>query len=376
MKKILKKIFAFIISIMTVCYLIFAPAYIIPNLNENAYLEWMMKSRERTFSGIIKVWHIVGFKSYQGSVSLTLSKWAEKIEKKNFGVFFDIEAMTTDEFLLRRQKGERADIYSFPLGLIKKDDFIDIKEYIGEYNFRGNMGEIGLSDEKVLAVPYLYSCYAAICNTEHKSSDIINSIIDSDSNIVTGENLKSIYEKSKIPICGNETVIGLMDYNGHSISSNDEFTSSNALMSISDLRYIGDIIRRYNNGKGFSYNTYAIDNDFTDEVQLIGVDSNIEKEKITYVAKLIDYALSENGQKDVMALKSFPVIENVAVDFNGDDMINSLFNKLNEPTIINTFDYSENKERLFEKAKEFIISENNQKNECKELFKLLCLTNK
>ena len=45
-----------------------------------------------------------------------MEKAAATLEKKHKGVYFEVESMTFSDYEARRERGEKADMYSFPLG--------------------------------------------------------------------------------------------------------------------------------------------------------------------------------------------------------------------------------------------------------------------
>lgn len=64
----------------------FMPAYLNDALKERTYDE-KFSPTEEPYTGIISVWHIVGFKPYSGSMSTALAAIAKGIERRHHGVF-------------------------------------------------------------------------------------------------------------------------------------------------------------------------------------------------------------------------------------------------------------------------------------------------
>ena len=74
-------------------------------------------AEEEAYTGILTVWHVVGFKPYSGSMGTTLASIAKDVERAHYGVFFDVIAMDEAEYMQRTERGEVPDIISFPIGL-------------------------------------------------------------------------------------------------------------------------------------------------------------------------------------------------------------------------------------------------------------------
>ena len=85
-----------IATVLIAAYLLFMPAYLNDALKERTYDE-KFSPTEEPYTGIISVWHIVGFKPYSGSMCTALAAIAKGIERRHHGVFFDVIAMDETE---------------------------------------------------------------------------------------------------------------------------------------------------------------------------------------------------------------------------------------------------------------------------------------
>lgn len=73
-----RRIISLIMATAMVLYVIFIPQYLQDQLERDPYREWISPNDE-PYSGIINVWHIVGFKPYLGSVGSWLKNRAHVI---------------------------------------------------------------------------------------------------------------------------------------------------------------------------------------------------------------------------------------------------------------------------------------------------------
>ena len=108
------KIICAAMTLAIIAFMALSPGYIAAH-RRNLTQQYRQQSTE-SYQGIISLWHIVGFKSYQGSMGAWLEKAAATLEKKHKGVYFEVESMTFSDYEARRERGEKADMYSFPLG--------------------------------------------------------------------------------------------------------------------------------------------------------------------------------------------------------------------------------------------------------------------
>ena len=68
-----------VVSLMIVAYLFFMPEYLDEALEMQTYDE-KFSTEEEAYTGILTVWHVVGFKPYSGSMGTTLASIAKDVE--------------------------------------------------------------------------------------------------------------------------------------------------------------------------------------------------------------------------------------------------------------------------------------------------------
>lgn len=155
------KIICTAMTLAIIAFMVLSPGYIVAH-RRNLTQQYRQQSTE-SYQGIISLWHIVGFKSYQGSMGAWLEKAAATLEKKHKGVYFEVESMTFSDYEARRERGEKADMYSFPLGWEYIEELQPIDMTMPE--MRGNMADSCRYHGGVYGLPYAASGYVLAVNS-------------------------------------------------------------------------------------------------------------------------------------------------------------------------------------------------------------------
>lgn len=137
--------------------MIYLPQYAEKELGRNLFYEWQAPKRE-PYTGKIKVWHIVAFRPYVGSLGSFLKEAAKAVNKKYFGVIIEIEAITGEEAAERLECGEKPDAFSFPAGFFETDALRPLSEELRETASERVDTDLGLNGNVLYAVPYCASC--------------------------------------------------------------------------------------------------------------------------------------------------------------------------------------------------------------------------
>ncbi|MEE0766020.1 MAG: hypothetical protein UIK34_00550, partial [Christensenellales bacterium] len=148
-------------ALLVLAYLVIMPGYLLQQPRD-----WTLKKQQEnqeTFAGIITLWHIVDFKPYAGSLGTWLSDRAATFEKRHFGVFMNVTAMTVEECAARMERGERADVYSFPMGWGYMERFAPLPEL--ETAVKPALAGTGSQDGTAYGVPYAMSGYFLLINS-------------------------------------------------------------------------------------------------------------------------------------------------------------------------------------------------------------------
>lgn len=349
--KALRNVSAVIVTIAVALYLIFAPEFIMSGIENSRKVSG---DRQGNYTGIISLWHIVGFKAHTGSVSTFLNARAEEFERDRFGVFISVTSMTEEEYKENISAGKSADIYSFPLGLEYSDAFMPLesdalRESISR--IRSGFVETGKSENTLYALPYLYSGCCLITNDDLLTKQSITMQETPDQSSVS-DTVKDLSTETHAPLCGNSIYSCLYGISADSIGEYDAFKAGNAEMAVSDFRAYGDIERRQGSKGSFSASAYTVF-EYTDLVQYIALDKRISDEKKAYAYEFMQKLFSERAQSSLSELNAYPVIETDDISKLKNEYTSiayDAFSVYRKPKIPNCFLYKRYKDTLEEDA--------------------------
>ncbi len=111
----MKKIVSVILPFALLLFLLLSPALIAGGIDRSTYTE-KEKRRAEEYRGSIVFWHIVTFKTGEGSGYSLLRARCDRFERSSPYVFIKLLGMTPSEAKERISNGERPDIVSFPKG--------------------------------------------------------------------------------------------------------------------------------------------------------------------------------------------------------------------------------------------------------------------
>lgn len=267
--KSFKKIISIALIPLIALFIVQLPNYAAYELHRNRFNEWLMHEDE-PFSGSISIWHIVEFKPYIGSLGNLLKAAAELIEKKHFGVYLNIEAMSADEAEGRMAGGEYPDVISFPAGfndesILQALDAADVEifESLTECS-------IGRVNSTTYALPYAASCrlllYYPAKYTPDETLDIGSALMYSFED----------FKKGTVPCC------------------------------IADARAAGDLLRSVLAGKA-EYFEAAPFEDTTELVQYFGICNCCAEEKMPYIIEFFASIYSKHNREAICDLGLLPI---------------------------------------------------------------------
>ncbi len=369
-----RKSLRFIAAALIIAYLALIPTYLSGRLERNYYNEWMQGEQE-PFTGVITCWHIVGFKTYAGSLSSWLEKRAARVEKKHFGVFVTIEAMSVEDCMERLSKGERADIYSFPSGWCGEDMLLELTEQ-PEAVFLDGIERSGKSEDKQYAIPYVLSGYALLVNSQIAQARSVDSIPDDPTKdgwlldaaqkmtFTQGKKKEQVYG-----ICGDPVILASLGVKAQSAEF-DAFKDKLAGSAVVDARAAGDLLRKLELGQGFVFQLSTITN-YTDLVQYMGLDRQIEEGKIPYAMELMRQVVDEGPQENLAGLGGIPaIVLNEDPSFTS-ELPQKLYQALKKPRVPNTFSLYRMKESLRQAAVAAVSGDESGVSEFNRIFKEL-----
>lgn len=254
--KIKSKLAAIAALAFCVLFVWFSPSLIKDGLMNDVYREWL-EYKEEPAVGMIKIWHVVGFKPYVGSLGNWLQKRTDEFKKRFIGVYFEVSSYSVEDAKEQLARGNLPDLISFGNDVFDMDTFLELTEDNAE-------GEFG-----VYAVPYCASGYFTIW----------------DPSKTTGMSMDRIVQ---------------------SAADDASFKKGKAASCICDIRGLGDIARAQLVGKCsyFEAEPYP-EGGFL--IQYLGIRNGADPAKIPYLKELIAYLSSEKAQSTLCGIGLLPV---------------------------------------------------------------------
>lgn len=275
--------------------------YAAPRVGEGTGESFYVKTRqipEPEYVGTITLYHVVTYRTYQGSVTAFLQERAEVFNKRHFGVRIVVEGMGEEDFRERLSYGRRADMYSFFSGALQKE------------LLQGAVFQPGADLRPGLAVT---PCAAPWCFSGYVQTD------------------------------GGETqpVAAL---------------ANQVRGTVMDLRAWGDVQR--NGEMGMSA---APAGAFTDQVCYLGVDRAADEQKARWCLAFYEYLLSEPTQRMLSALGAFSVRADVPCPY-GNALLLDLDRAYKEVITPEPFLYYTHKTQLLSDAQGALAGDESAKN--------------
>ena len=345
------KIIPLIICIGLLAFLFFAPSILVSGVKKNVYT---IKEEQKTsgYQGIVRIWHVVSWRTGRGAGVTHLKKCATAFEKNNLNLFIEIEGMTPMEAKDRMAKGEKPDLISYPNGFFENVYGLE-KLDVDQSLVLHNLVKSGMSGTGVYGAPYMYGGYMLFVNSEmiyEKDLDNFDetgipnyalnaclkalSFTEKRGNVETTVNSIGFDEKALIPEAGLSYHMPPFDWNEDAADplmivpeDNDNSKPSNnlygkcdvgggydAFISETTAMLVGtqDTYSRLSNlsdqGKGPEYMPVAL-SPFTDMVQYFSILETEDALKKSSLNKLIMFLQSVYCQKKLENLYVFPVIQ-------------------------------------------------------------------
>lgn len=299
---------------------------------------------EKQRSGIINVWHVVKNKPYTGSVSLVIADAARKIENKNFGVYFNVDGITVDEYEKRIERGEKADIISFPAGLIDANGLCMLDET--EFNMlKPEYINAGSSEGKLYAIAYAQSPCVLIENTAlTKKYGISIPKGDIDESVLT-DILNEAQAQGVLSGCAERWA--LLGANGQ-CEETAAFKEGKAALCLDDERTAREMSMLCEKGKGFDYEVHGV-NAIYGNMLFIAINSNEDEWIKQYGTELIKLLLTEKYAAKIAATGLSPNVDYEREDGEYTGVVDAAAVLKNAPCI-NTFLYNRYRDAIGEEA--------------------------
>lgn len=299
---------------------------------------------EKQRSGIINVWHVVKYKPYTGSISLIIADAARKIENKSFGVYFNVDGITVDEYEKRIARGERADIISFPAGLIDANGLCALDE--AEFEMLGSEYiNAGSSEGKLYAIAYAQSPCVLIENTAlTKKHGISIPEWDIDESELL-DALNGVQAQGVLSGCAERWA--LLGANGL-CEKTAAFKEGKAALCLDDIRTAREMSMLCEKGKGFDYAVHGV-NGLYGNMLLIAINTNEDEWIKQHGSELIKLLLTEKYAAKIAATGLKPSVDYEHEEGQYTDTVNAAEVLKNAPCI-NTFLYNRYRDAIGEEA--------------------------
>lgn len=336
-----------VISAIVILYIIMATFSLYTPSESKEMPSGIKTQPEETFGGIISVYNINGFRPYSGTIASILNATAKSMEKKYFGVYYEITNMSLQQYEERLKAGENADIVSFPCGACYEEQFAVLPNAELAAWAKG----LGNADGKCYALAYAASGYVYAVNKDRcdeKQFAVKNDVTLTD---ICVEN----------ELAGNMTVAAI---NGLEVSLEpiEEFVAGRTMFAVCDMALIGDIIRLQANAQAFAPKVYSISG-YTDEVQFIGITRSIGKAKEKYAYAFIEGLLSDECQQRLIKNGLFAAADCQYSPENAPAPLKNVFASEVKLYAPNTFLYRKHKQPLEAAAQRALQGDEAAKND-------------
>jgi ABC-type glycerol-3-phosphate transport system substrate-binding protein len=196
-------------------------------------------------------------------------------------------------------------------------------------------------DTATLAVPYLYSGYFLLANTilyqrlnlPFPGADEIASLYEGKAEPIRAL-LQSAMDSNSTTVHGAlsapEWLITKLKLNGKNAPEGD-FKAGQVPFMLGDARACGDLARKANDG-GFTFDAVPL-GPYTDQVQYIGLNENLAKEKLEDARAFITMLLSEEMQQKITSLGALPARALESAPTYADTLLQSFYEASKKPLV-------------------------------------------
>ncbi len=343
------------IAALLILFLAGAPARLGPALEHNYYREWL-SDEPADWGGILTLWHIVEFKTYQGSVTSFLESCAAQLEKKYPGVYIEVTGLSPQVAAERLQQGERPDLWSFPLGAFSAERFSPLAQ--NELPaFAGNLAPLRQNGD-VYALPYLYSGYFLLANTallpklglSFPDRSVTERLAAGDAEPLRELLQQAMNQKSTArygALCVPPLLAARLRLHGHFALEGD-FNAGQAPFRIGDARTFGDLSRKMTSG-GFTFEAVPLGG-FTDQALYIAKDAGAVENRAEYAELFIASVLSGQTQNKLVSLGALPAVALSDAPRFSDSALQQFYEAYRMPLTPEPTLYTAAREQIFEAA--------------------------
>lgn len=286
------KIIRIVASVLIVAFLIFAPAPLRRALQRDPMRE-LFESDPPDWYGIIDIWHIAGFRTYQGSVTTFLEDCCDAFSKEHPGVHFEVSGLTPAMYEDRTARGLAPDAYSFPAGFLSKELAAPLS---ADCPILIDGLAIPDKNSDCSAIPYLFSGYFLLFNEQitEKEGFSVPDTADADLLLQLHENGVLSFPES----IGRQYALSgdARDYS--------DFLKGSCMAAVTDARGFGDLMRDTEQNLLIKALPLA---GFTDQVMYLSTAADTDAQRAAYLNEFYAYLLSETIQQKIAVLGAMPV---------------------------------------------------------------------
>ena len=316
-----------IIAVVLIAFLVLAPPKLLQALGHDYYKEWLAGARE-DWSGVITLWHVVGFKPAQGSITAYMESIAAKYERAHKGIYIEVLGLTPEAVAERLSRGERPHLWSFPAGGLDPGELAPLS--FPTPALAGDLAPLKKRNDTV-ALPYLYSGYFLLGNT------------------VLVQELGLAWPESNDPEVLRATLQAAMDARSTgrygavaapehmakrlwlkgSLAQDGDFKAGQVPFLIGDARAFGDLTRKMATG-GFTFDAMPLGG-YTDLVQYFGVDKNASDGYLVHGQGFLELLLEPASQAKLTSLGALPAIRHTEKLLYADGQLQSFYDAYRDP---------------------------------------------
>lgn len=283
-----------VLALLIAAFLLLAPPRLLRGL-AGVFPRGVTEQEPPAWEGIIELWHIVDFRAYQGSVTQHLRAQADAFCRAHPGVYIEVTGMSVEAFEQRYARGERPDAYSFPCGLLYREQLRPLPEAPeGIAALRDGL-HAAEADGAVYAVPYLMSGYFLL--------------MDPQSALLTGGRTPASLDEAPLQealeagrLEAPAVYAALLGLTGEPAEAG-AFRAGRAGMALADARALGDLRRAEDGNLLFDALPATA---YTDQVQYLGAAARTDETRAAIVAALCDFLLEDAQQTQLSSLGALP----------------------------------------------------------------------
>ena len=316
-----------IVAVVLIAFLALAPPRLMQALGHDYYEEWLAGTRE-DWSGVITLWHVVGFKPAQGSITAYIESIAAKYERAHKGIYIEVLGLTPEAVAERLSRGERPHLWSFPAGVLELQELKPLSTPAPA--FAGDLAPLKDKND-TLALPYLYSGYFLLGNTvliqelglawpESNDPEVLRETLQAAMNArSTGR-----YGAVSAP----EHIARRLWLKGP-LAQDGDFKAGQVPFLIGDARAFGDMTRKMATG-GFTFDAMPLGG-YTDLVQYLGMDKNASNGYFVHGQAFLELLLQPASQAKLTSLGALPAVKHNEKLLYADGQLQSFYDAYREP---------------------------------------------